>query len=113
MIQYAVIRSGAGKDVAIVAHDTNSQRVVFKGDTDSDLYKAFSVAYERAVVIPVEKGTAILRRKVIPSQEEYLRALTSKFVHHPYEVRAIQTAEEAHRLDSLADKMSRELLEAD
>lgn len=111
MIQYAVIRSGAGKDVAVVAHDTDSQRVVFKGDTDSDLYKAFSVAYERAVVIPVEHGNALLRRKVIPSQAEYLRALTSKFVHHPYEVRTIQAAESTQRLDSFADKLAQELLE--
>lgn len=111
MIQYAVIKSGSGKDVAVVVHDTDAQRVVFKGDTNSDLYKAFSVAYERAVVIPVEEGTAILRRKVIPSQPEYLRALTSKFVHHPYEVRTIQASDSTQRLDSLADKLARELLE--
>lgn len=111
MIQYAVIRSGAGKDVAVVAHDTSAKRVVFKGDVGGDLYKAFSVAYERAVVIPIDKGTALLRRKVIPSQPEYLRALTSKFVHHPYEVRTIQPAENTQRLDTFADKLARELLE--
>jgi hypothetical protein len=111
MIQYAVIRSGAGKDTAIVVHDTQAQRVVFKGDVGGDLYKAFSVAYERAVVVPIEHGNAILRRKILPSQEEYLRALTSKFVHHPYEVRTIQTADGTQRLDSLADKLASELLE--
>ena len=111
MIQYAVIRSGSGKDVAVIVHDSHAQRVVFKGDTNSDLYKAFSVAYGRAVVIPVERDGAMLRRKVIPMQDEYLRALTSKFVHHPYEVRTVQPADGAQRLDSLADKLSRELLE--
>lgn len=111
MIQYAVVRSGAGKDVAVVVHDTSAQRVVFKGDTSSDLYKAFSVAYGRAVVIPIAKGNAILRRKVIPSQDEYLRALVSKFVHHPYEVRTVSSTDSSQRIDSFADKMSRELLE--
>lgn len=111
MIQFAVIRSGAGKDVAIIAHDTQSKRVVFKGDVDGDLYSAFSVAYDRAVVIPVSHGGAMLRRKIIPSQEEYLRALTGKFVHFPYEVRTIQPANGSHRLDAYADKLAKELLE--
>lgn len=111
MIQFAVIRSGAGKDVAVVVHDTDARRAVFKGDTSSDLYKAFSVVYGRALVIAVEDKGAMLRRKVIPSQEEYLRALVSKFVHHPYDVRTVQPADHAERIDSLADKLSRDLLE--
>lgn len=111
MIQYAVIRSGAGKDIAVVVHDTTSKRVVFKGNRDSDLYKSFSVAYDRAVVIPVEQHGALLRRKVIPSQPEYLRALTSKFVHHPYDVRTIQPTDGTQRLDACADKLEKELLE--
>lgn len=112
-MQYAVISGASGKDIAVVAHDPSSARVVFKGPSNSDLYQAFALAYGRPVVIPIEKGMALLRRKIIPSQDEYLRALLSKFVHHPYEVRTVNTAVDSHyRLDSLADKLAQELLEA-
>jgi len=111
VIQYAVIRSGSGKDVAVVVHDTLAKRVVFKGAPEGDLYDAFADAYNRAVVIPISVGGAMYRRKVLPSQEEYLRALLDKFVHSPYEVRLIQPADEGMRIDSVADKLAGELLE--
>ena len=112
MMQFAVIKSGSGKDVAVIAHDTESKRVVFKGAADSDLCKAFSVAYDHAVVVPiVDKSGAVLRRKVIPSQDEYLRALLSNCVHYPYEVRTVQPIEGAQRLDAAADRIAKDLLE--
>ena len=111
MMQYAVISNGSA-DAAVVVHDTDSARVVFKGDPASDIYRAFCHAYGRAVVIPIANGRAMLRRKVIPTQEEYLLALLGKCVHHPYEIRTIQPAESYYRLDPLADKLSKEILEA-
>lgn len=109
MIQYGVV-ARSGKDVAIIAHQPNVGRVVFKGDTDSALYKAFAIARDKPVVIHYTEQGVNLRRKIVPKEEEYLRVLLDRVVHSPYEVRTIQPADTTLRLDAFADAMAKDLL---
>jgi hypothetical protein len=112
VIQFAVIANRVGKDIAIVVHDTNSGRVVVKGD--SSLQKDIGFALDRPVVITQALGRAMFRQKLTSKEPTYLRALLDRSVYAPLKVRMLEEAIGSHRIDSLADKLETEyLLEKD
>jgi hypothetical protein len=110
VIQYAIISDPAGKDVAVIVHDTQAERLVYKGQPRSDLQRSFDFAIDRPVVVTQSFNRAMVRRKLSRNKPEYLRALLDRCVHTPYKVRAIEEASGSHRIDSLADKLEREYL---
>jgi hypothetical protein len=110
VIQYGVIVDSGSKPVSIVIHDPSSSRLVFKGPPRSELQTSFEFAVDRPVVILEAKGRSQVRRKLQPSQREYLRALLDRCIHAPYKVRSIEEIHGSHRIDSLADKLEKEIL---
>lgn len=109
-MQYATITDGSGKNVALVVHDPGSGRLVFKGKQGSELNKSFDFARDRPVVTLEKLNNSLIRRKLQPSQTEYLRALLDRCIHIPYKVKSIEDSSGSHRLDSLSDKLEEELL---
>jgi hypothetical protein len=109
-VQYATIIDSNAKPVALIVHDPKAGRVVFKGKQGSELEKSFSFALDRPVVTLENRNGSQIRRKLLPTQTEYLRPLLDRFVHIPYKVKSIEDATGSHRLDSLSDKLEQELL---
>jgi hypothetical protein len=110
MIQFAVLTDPKGKDVAVIVHDTNAGRLVYKGQPNSELQRSFDFALDRPVVVTEAIGRAMVRRKVTTKMPQYLRALLDRCVHSPYRVRALEEASGSHRIDSLADSLEQEYL---
>ena len=109
MIQYALIGNGT-KNMALVLHNPDDGKVVFKGKPESDLQRSFSLVVDRPVVNVVSEGRAIVRKKTTKTDKAFLKALLDNFVHPPYLVKSIETVQGSHRIDSLADRLEDEYL---
>ena len=112
-MQYVVISSHAGKDLAVVVHDTKSGRVVFKTQPDSDLQRSFESVADKPVVIIKSNGTSQIREKIQPFDSSYLLALLDNCVHPPYKISSVESLEDSHRIDSLADSLAKQYLDKD
>jgi hypothetical protein len=115
--QLFVIRNReTDKNVAIMLHCPELGRVLFKcRPSDSSLMKTFSVHNDKSVIVQVleqMRGKKFLRRyRVIPTDLDYGRHLSDRFVFRPYEVRFVQVVD-THSLDSALDEYFRTLVDS-
>jgi len=110
-MNYSPIENGNGKVVAVVFHDPNSGRVVYKGTPNSELHRAFSIAVDRPKVINVASENMVVRQKISPTDDVYLRVLLDDFVHVPYKARNIESDLVNDRIDSYAERVSQQYLD--
>lgn len=116
MISYAIIRDQeSDKNVAVVAHDPELNRAVFKvRDSGSAIHKALNLAYDRSLIVQepeqVNGFTIMKRRRSVPKDEDYLNHMLDKAVKIPYEVRLISQIESADSLDAFIDRIAIEQL---
>jgi len=116
-MRYAIIRNAeSNKNVAVVIHDSNTGRVVFKcRPTDWPLQRSFDLWIDRPIIIqePIEFKTEhkfVARRKVVRFDNDYLRYLLDRMIKRPYEVRSVVDSKSTIRLDDFVDRMSQEVL---
>lgn len=113
--RYAVIRKRNGKSVAVLFHDPELGRVVFKcRRADWPLQKAFDAWADQDVVVQepqklsADAPPVTLRRKIIRFDSDYVDHLLDRFVKRPYEVRDIVSSNSTIRLDDFADQTYKE-----
>lgn len=116
------MNADSGKNAAIAIHDPELGRVVFKCKrSEFALQQAFDAWANRGAVMPaiiVQQATrlgaggpvAVVRKKIVRSDDEYLDHLLDKFVRRPYEVRSITNSRSTIRLDEFVDQRAREVL---
>jgi hypothetical protein len=115
--RFAIIRNAeTDRNVAILVHDNELGRVVFKCEDDV-LQKAFDLWVDRPIIVhePKTWGEArmTVRRKAVRFDKDYLDRLLDRFVKRPYAVRNIQESTSTIRLDNFADQQARETLKED
>jgi hypothetical protein len=108
-MNYCVIQNN-GKNVAVVVHDPKASRVVIKTSPGSELYKAFSLVYGKPVVVTEQEGSATIRKKILPSDADYLSHLCDRFVFFPYVISQVSSTD-SNRIDDVADKLEKDHLE--
>jgi len=115
MIAFAVIRDKeTDKNVAVVAHDPDLGRIVYKvRDPGDAIERALSLNYDRSLIVlepvSVNGATIMKRRRSVPKDMDYLHHLLDKAVKLPYEVRTLRTVETSEGLDSYVDKLADQL----
>jgi len=113
--RYAIIRNqDSNKDVAVVAHDTETGRLVIKTrPADWPLQQAFDLWIDRPLIVHEPQqfngATLTVRRKVIRFEPNFLDHLLDRFVKRPYDVRRIVESGSTIRLDDLADQKAAEI----
>lgn len=116
--RFAIIRNReSDKNVAVVAHDTETGRTVIKcRDADWPLQRAFTLWVDRDLVVheprDVRGVTVTVRRKVVRFDPTYMDHLLDRFVKRPYDVRAVTSTTSTIRIDDLADQKAAEVLSA-
>lgn len=117
MKRYIVIRNReSGKDVAVLVHEPQLRRVVFKvRSADWPLQRAFDVWADRTLTVQqpekLPRGpTVMVRKKIVKSDASYADHLADRFVRRPYEVRATVESRSTIRLDDFANKTFREVV---
>jgi len=107
----ALVRSRDNdRNLAVFGHDPASGRVVSKiAPGETVLQKLFDRYADKGVVVMVQccvNGSTFLKReRVVPTDEEYLKHLLSRFIIVPYDVRWIKRLHSMDRLDMLLDNI--------
>jgi hypothetical protein len=110
MITWAIIRNEHGVGIAVVLHDTEAKRIVYKvRPGDALLHKALDILVDRDVVVLEDNPLlgCVQRRVVQLDDEKYLPHFLDRAVQHPYTVTWMEKVESEGRLDidDLADSL--------
>jgi hypothetical protein len=101
------------KTIGVVLHDPELGRLVYKGDPQTEIYRAFTHGLERlegGVVQVGRRGSSFVRKKVPTSDPAFLALFLGSVVRYPYRISEMRALPRGCRIDTMADRIAAEVL---
>lgn len=108
-MNFAVIHNQeSGKNVAIFVHDPETGRLIYKvRPADALLQKMLDILSDRSVVVTEEDAFHgyTKRRRILRTDDDYLRHFVDKTIHTPYEIKSMEMSDDIDSADLMADQL--------
>lgn len=108
MIQAVIVRRGE-TPIALILHEPESGRLVYRGDHTTALYQAFQSLQGKNLVGHVPMGSYCTRRIILPADGSYLMAIATKLQTMTLKISAVFSVT-ATSLDAASDILAQRYL---